>query len=266
MPVDNEVAKERIWKEHCDKLIVQSLKSRSDGLEAGFTINPYRLQQNKPVTGPVSYRQPRFLDRHKAALETLGSRLTSTGLSPNKPGDAGEGSSEASPRNVSKRNKDKAVEGNHIFGNNAVSAESRRKLLDDWTTLLNNELGGGDSLQCGHFDISLNGKHHTTTLPPLSPQALASPTKQQPSTHGNSLRSPTSEQQSPASHTKVQELLIRSSMPPVDKYKKPVTESQVLGWEARNAPAVETMFNFPHKQCEMTRFASESGHSPTKGR
>lgn len=131
MPVDNEVAKERIWKEHCDKLIVQSLKSRSDGLEAGFTINPYRLQQNKPVSGPVSTRAPRFLDRHKAALETLGNRLTSTGLSPTRGGTSDPTSDTASPRNVAKRNKDKAVEGNHIFGNNAVSAESRRKLLED---------------------------------------------------------------------------------------------------------------------------------------
>lgn len=262
MPVDSEVAKERIWKEHCEKMVVQSLKFRAEGRShAEFTLNPYHLQHNKPVTDPVSVRSPDFLDRSKAQLAALSTRLTATGLSPRN---GTSDHQESSPRLVAKVNKSRAVQGNNIFGVLNASPESKRRLLEEWSEMLNEELGGVKTFRESFLPpihspsksplLTNQSPHHGKDVAEISTKIAGSPLKK-------SLDSSSSPDKRDAV---IQELLMRSSKPPNLKYEKPLTESQVLGWEAHRAPRPDPMFHFSHKSCEMTRFAAESGHSPTK--
>jgi hypothetical protein len=274
MPVDSEVAKERIWKEHCEKMVMQSIRFQQEGKShAEFTMNPYHLHHNKPVTDPVSVRSKDFLDRPKATLQALSARLAASGLDPTS-GSHADTFAESSPRNVARQNKTRAAKGNNIFGTGGASAESKRKLFEEWSEVLNHEIGGGKCFRdSGSFLPPINSRQSSpyqnspmkgsgAAPSPMSPnKILASPT----STEGNALNASTTPQGSRTTGRDevVQELLLRSAKPPTMKYTQPQTESQVLGWEAQQAPKPNPMFTFLHKSCDMTRFAAESGHSPT---
>lgn len=275
MPIDSEVAKERIWKEHCEKMVMQSIRFQQDGRShAEFTMNPYHLHHNKPVSEPVSTRAKDFLDRPKATLQALSARLAASGLDPA----SGKTPTfdESSPRNVAHINKSRAVKGNNIFGTAGASAESKKKLFEDWSEVLNQEIGGVKSFRegTGSFLPPISNSRQSSPAhsinvkggapSPLSPSKIvASPTSPKRadfamndtinSTPGKSARDDV-----------VQELLLRSTKPPTLKYTRPQTEAQVLGWDAQRAPKANPMFTYLHKSCDMTRFAAESGHSPTK--
>jgi hypothetical protein len=275
MPIDSEVAKERIWKEHCEKMVMQSVRFQKDGRShAEFTMNPYHLHHNKPVTEPVSTRARDFLDRPKATLEALSARLAASGLDPN----SGKQPSfaESSPRNVAHINKSRAVKGNNIFGTGSASAESKKKLLEEWSEVLNQEIGGVKSFRegTGSFLPPISNSRQTTpnfyakgtgAPSPLSPNKIvASPTASPQKADFSGSNTVNSSPGKSARDDVVQELLLRSTKPPTAKYTKPQTEAQVLGWDAQRALKANPMFTFLHKSCDMTRFAAESGHSPTK--
>lgn len=253
MPVDSEVAKERIWKEHCEKTMLQSVKAREEGRGfAQFTLNPFHLHHNKPVTDPVSLRSPDFLDRHKATLESLSNRLTATGLSPRN----AVQEDVSSPQKAARINKNRAVKGNNIFGSESFSAEAKRKLFEEWSEKLNEELGGGKTFR------DTIAEQQGTFLPPLNSN-LSSPSKQSPVSNGSPSKRKGSNVVVDKRDEQMQELLLRSSQVPSKRYERPLTESQAMGWEAHKAFKPDPMFQFGLKMCEMTRFAAESGHSPT---
>lgn len=261
-------------------MVMQSARFQQEGRShAEFTMNPYHLHSNKPVSDPVSIRAKDFLDRPKATLEALSARLAASGLDPNS--GTHPTFSESSPRNVAHQNKTRAAKGNNIFGTSANSAESKKRLLEEWSEVLNQEIGGGKSFResSGSFlppinshqsspYQSFNSKGTSKGAPsPISPsKILSSPTSPQKveATNANSVNASPYGSKSAGRDEVVQELLLRSSQPPTMKYSRPQTESQVLGWEASRAPKPNPMFTFLHKSCDMTRFAAESGHSPTK--
>jgi hypothetical protein len=234
MPADNEVAKERIWKEHCEKLTNLSIHRNQ---QSEFTLNPFRLGHNKPVADPVNVRVPRFLDRNRAALDSLATVLEKSGSS-------------VSPRaamsqlSAAQANRERAIAGNNIFNTeHSLPRGARATASNDWN-LLNMELGGSPLAKAGQ-------SVHASTLPSVVRNAEV-PLKQEQSDQHDSR------------DEAVQQMLVRASQVPTDKYPQPILESHVLGWEAKASRRPLPQFSFGLRKCEITKFQELSGSAPKR--
>ena len=232
MPIDNEVAKERIWKEHCQKLTNLSIHSNQ---QSEFTLNPFRLQHNKPVADPVNPRAARFLDRSRVALESLATILEKSGsdVSP---------AAAMSQLGAAQANKDRAVAGNNIFNSeHSLPRGARTTAAEDWN-LLNQELGGGKNFSTVNMSV----------LPSIA---------KQPS---QTTVSASSADQKGTRDETIQQLLLRASKVPTDKYPQPVLESHTIGWDAKTSRRPLPHFSFGLRKCEITKFQELSGASPKR--
>ena len=226
MPVDSVVAQERIWIEHCQKLTNLSMKNPSTNQ---FSINPFRLRHNKPVTDPISVRRGDFLDRHTAALQSLSSRLAQAQSSAVE--------APVTPFATAKINKERAIKGNNIFGQQLNSVSARQEYLRRWSEFLNHELGGSPKRKQASTS-PLPDEQNKVVLPPIfgTPKIHQEPTERDRS-------------------SVITELLLRASKPPTEKYARPVTESHELGWGLKQAWKPDPHFVYGKKSCEITRFA-----------
>ena len=234
MPIDNEVAKERIWKEHCQKLTNLSIHSNH---QSEFTLNPYRLQHNKPVADPINPRSARFLDRNRVALESLATVLEKSGstVSP---------AAAMSQLGAAQANKDRAIAGNNIFNcEHSLPRGVRTTAAEDWNAL-NQELGGA-------------------TRPPAVDQSALPPIakRQTPPTTNETMSS--TDQKGSRDET-IQQLLLRASKVPTDKYPQPVLESHTIGWDAKTSRRPLPHFSFGLRKCDITKFQELSGASPKR--
>jgi hypothetical protein len=245
MPADNEVAKERIWKEHCAKLTNLSIHRNQT---SEFTMNPFRLGHNKPVAEPVNVRQSRFLDRNQAALESLAGVLEKSGSS-------------VSPRaavsqlSAAQANRERAIAGNNIFNSEHSlprgGPRANPGAAQDWDRL-NEELGGSTP-------SSYSAKKNFAG----SQQLLSGAGKSDASSSW--LQKNAVEENTKASRDEaVQQMLVRASQVPTDKYPQPILESHELGWDVKGSKKPLPQFSFARARCEITKFQELSGTAPKR--
>lgn len=260
----SEVAKERIWKEHveterCHRVVFDT-----------FRVNPHRMAtQGRPVTEGVNQRPKRFLDRERALLEAMEKRgLIDLGSATQQhlrqPQSQEEGAHEAGHQSSSQR---AVVALPFVPGGGGADDVSPSK-----------SDGSGSGIRFEPTQPSPRSPPRLTTVaspgrplpniamasaagapalsgsPPAgahSPSPPSSPPRSMPSI---SALSPNRLQ---LSNDDFHRLFESVTLSPTQKYREPQTSTQTVGWFISPLSAPDRRFQFPHKSCDITRFAQE---------
>jgi hypothetical protein len=194
----------------------------------------------------VNVRSARFLDRDRAALESLVTVLE-------RSGSAVSPLAAKTQLSAIQANRERAIAGNNIFNKeHSLPRGGNSSSSTDWN-LLNAELGGATASKQSQFGQS------SSTLPSLG-RGGAGGGGAGSAGHEMALEDPSHHSRDEA----VQQMLVRASQVPTEKYPQPILESHELGWNSDKSRRPLPQFSYGLHTCEITKFQELSGSAPKR--